>query len=313
MCATLKKEVSETVMKNARKIVRAGAAFLTVLLVGVLLLSGCASEKTYKDGLGAEIKVKGVPKRIVSLSPAHTETLFALGLGDKVVGVTDLCNRPSEAQGIEKVGDAFNLNLEKLVSLKPDLVICPGTRDFVAESVKEVQRAGLLAYVSGPETIDEILEDIKNLATILAVEKAGEKLAGDISDRLASLAGAYQDDSIPSVFLCVDPDLWTAGPGSFVHDLLVASGGKNIVEDTGMQYFKISMEELLSADPDIILVTVPEEYAGPLLSQPGWASLTAVKNDKVFFLDPDLVSRPGPSVVEAVKEIGRYLHPGGDQ
>lgn len=308
---TNKKHPQKSGMRGLARVAMPAMAviMLTVMLTGALLLSGCSRTKTYKDGLGSEIKVKGIPKRIVSLSPAHTETLFVMGVGDRIVGVSDFCNRPPQAADIEKVGDAFNLNLEKLVSLKPDLVICPGTKDFVSESVKEVQRAGLTAYVSGPSTIQEVLDDIENLSKILGAEKAGKRMVGDIESELAALSKLHEGEKIPTVFLCVDSDLWTVGPNSFMNGLLKAGGGKNIIEDESLQYFQISMEELLVKDPDVILITIPEDQAAPLLTRPGWQSLTAVKEDRVHFVDGDLVSRPGFSLVYGVQELVRVLHP----
>lgn len=290
----------------------ATAALVAVLvLVPVLasLLAGCQRQKTFIDGTGRSVTLRGVPKRIVSLNPAHTETLFALGLADKVVGVDSYSNRPAEAVKKEKVGDAFNLNLEKLVALKPDLVILAGSKDRPPSQLKEMDRLGIPAYVSGPSTIKEVLSDIEALSKAVGAEKQGKDLVARMQKDLDAVALAAPKDTKarPRVFLAVTPDLWTVGPGSFVSDVISAAGGQNVVQDVKEQYLQVSMEDLLAKDPDVILVAVPKDEAGPLTSRPAWSNLRAVKAGKVFFVNPDLTSRPGPAVVDGVKEVASNL------
>lgn len=271
-----------------------------ILLVSLAFFCGCKGEKEYKDGVGRTFTLKAAPERIVSLSPAHTETVFALGLGDKLVGRTTYCDRPQEALEIQSVGDAFNLNLEKIVSLKPDIVLCAGSKDFEAQHVTDIERLGIPVYVSGPSTVDEVLSDIKLLSSALGVKEEGKIL----SERLKKEIEGFDEEDIeekPTVFFALDKDLWTVGPGSFIDDVIEVSGGHNVVSDldTDMQYLQISMEELLRLDPQILLIAVPEEEAATLFSLPGWDALSGRR----AFVDADLVSRPGPSVVEGIFEV----------
>ncbi|MGI6642753.1 MAG: ABC transporter substrate-binding protein [Bacillota bacterium] len=279
---------------------------LLVLVLSVFLISGCGTkEKTYQDSLGNDIVLKGTPKRIVSLSPALTEIVFALGAGDRLVGVTNYCNRPEDAQKIEKVGDAFNLNLEKLVSLKPDLVLIAGTRDQESQNQKDMRRLEIPAYSSGPSTVEEVFSDIESLSKVLGVDAEGEalveRLRGELDSVLANVAADPADR--PSVFVAIDQDLWTVGPGSFIDEAVSLAGGRNVVDDVDLQYLQISMEDLLQRNPDVILIAIPEEVAGPLLARPGWGVLKAVSHGKVFFVNPDLISRPSPAVIEGIKEL----------
>jgi len=276
-----------------------------------LALTGCSPRsQTFTDGTGRTIELKQAPERIVSISPAHTETLFALGLGDKVVGVSDWCYRPEEALEKEKVGDAFTLNKEKLVALKPDLVFVAGTAD--TQQGKEIEDLGIPVYLSSPGSIDEVLEDIRRVAKITGVKEQGEELTTKMEQDLDSLSASIEAlaTSKPTVLVVLDQELWTVGPGSFMDDVLGRAGGVNIIKDVEMQYLQISMEDVLANDPDVILVTIPEESIAGLEARPGWSDLTAVKEGKVYFVDGDLTSRPGPFIVDGVKEIASYLHPG---
>lgn len=284
-------------------------AILIIATLPVASLSGCRRQMTFTDGTGRTVTLKAVPKRIVSLNPAHTETLFELGLGDKVVGVDNYSYRPAEAQKKEKVGDAFNLNLEKLVSLTPDLVILAGSKDNPPSQLKEMDRLNIPAYVSGPSTVKEVLSDIESLAKAVGAEKQGRELVARMQKDLDAVAQAAPKDvsARPKVFFAIDQDLWTVGPASFVSDVISAAGGQNVVQDVKQQYLQISMEDLLVKDPDVILVAIPESEAAALSSRPGWGDLGAVRAGKVYFVNPDLTSRPGPAVADGVKEIASHL------
>ncbi len=290
-----------------------GIAFTLLLAVmgwAVLVLVGCLPRSvTFTDGAGRTIELEKAPERIVSLSPAHTEILFALGLGEKVVGVSNWCNKPEEALEKEKVGDAFTLDKEKLVALKPDLVFVPGTE--ATQLAKEIEDLGIATYLSSPGSVAEVFEDIKRVAKAAGVEEEGQALAARLEQELNQVSAEIEalETSKPSVLVVLDQDLWTAGPGSFMDDMLSRAGGVNIVKDVEMQYLQVSMEEVLDKDPDVILITIPEEFVAGLKDRPGWSELRAVKEGRVYYVDGDLTSRQGPSIVDGVKEIARHLYP----
>jgi iron complex transport system substrate-binding protein len=296
-------------MRSMRRRSAAVAVAAVLVLVLASALSGCGRKKTFTDGTGRAVTLKGTPKRIVSLNPAHTETLFALGLGDKVVGVDNYSYWPAEAQKKEKVGDALNLNLEKIVGLKPDLVVLAGSKDRPPSQLKDMERLGIPAYVSGPSSVKEVLSEIEALSRVVGAEKQGKDLVARMQKDLDAVAQAAPKDSgaRPTVFYVVDADLWTVGPGSFVSDIISTAGGRNVIQDAKQQYLQVSMEEVLAKDPDVILVAIPLDQAAALTSRPGWSDLRAVKAGKVFFVNADLTSRPGPSVVDGVKEVARCL------
>lgn len=307
----ISKNVSGNMIGN---MVKKGMALAIALALFVgfagVIFTGCSSRPaSFTDGAGRTFELKETPKKIVSLSPAHTEILFALGLCDKVVGVSNWCNKPEEALEKEKVGDAFSLNKEKLVALKPEIVFIPGTAD--SPQVKEIEDLGIAVYVSNPASVAEVLEDIQRVAKVVGVEKKGKDLSQNLEKELGTLSDslAKQAGSKPTVLVVLDQELWTVGPGSFMDDVLSRAGGENIVKDVEMQYLQVSMEEVLDKDPDVILVTIPEDQITGLKSRPGWSELRAVQEGRVYFVDGDLTSRPGPSIADGVKEIARYLYP----
>lgn len=249
------------------------------------------------------------PQRIISLAPAYTEILFALGLGDRVVGVTNFCNKPEEAKSKEKVGDAFNLNLEKIVSLKPDLVFVTGTSE--SAYVKDIEKLGYPVFVSSPATIDDVLSLIEKIGEVTGKSREARRLVDSMRSSLSEITSKVQSSGAnrASVFVAIDPDLWTVGPGSFVHDVITRAGALNVVADAAQPYLQVSMETLLERSPDAILIAFPKESYHLLESRTGWSSLEAVKNGRVFFIDPDLISRPGPEIVKAVEAVARALYP----
>jgi iron complex transport system substrate-binding protein len=275
-----------------------------------MLVAGCKPKPaTFTDGVGRTISLEKTPEKIVSLSPAHTEILFALGLGDKVIGVSNWCNKPEEALEKEKVGDAFSLDKEKLVSLQPDIVFIPGSKD--SPQVREIEDLGIPVYVSNPESVSEVFDEIKSVAEVTGVKDKGQQLADELQNELDGVKQkleAYEGSKV-KVLVLVDPELWTVGPGSFIDEVVALAGGENAMADVDMQYLQVSMEEVLSRDPDVILVTVPEDQCAALAERPGWTDLRAVKEGRVYYVDGDLVSRPGPNIVEAIKEVAGYLYP----
>lgn len=283
---------------------------LLELLVSTIALSGCGGPRTFQDMAGRTLTLSSTPRRMISLAPAYTEILFALGLGDRVVGVTNFCNKPEEARGKEKVGDAFNLNREKIVALNPDLVFVTGTTE--SAYVKEIENLGYPVFVSNPATVDDVLSLIERIGEITGKSREARALVASMKSSLNEITSNVvpSGGEKASVFVAIDPDLWTVGPGSFVHDVITRAGAVNVVADAAQPYLQVSMETLLERSPDAILVAFPKESYHILESRPGWSSLQAVKDGRVFFIDPDLISRPGPEIVKAIEIVARALYQG---
>lgn len=288
-----------------------------VLAVALGLVTGCVRSKTGRelqtypltvaDTLG--VTLAAPPQRIVSLAPSHTEILFGLGLGARV-GVTAFCNYPPEALGKPSVGAYWGPSLEVIVALAPDIILA----DVHAHGalVPELSSLGLRMFVTDAGTVEEVFTVILDVGRITGAARQAEELVAGLRSRcdtLQATALARRGTGAPRVFRVIDAGLWTAGPGSFMHDLTRLARGENVAGDAAAPYVQFSMEALLERDPDVMLLAVPGDEYPVLASIPGWTSLRAVREGRVFFLDPDTVSRPGPRIVDALDQVVRALYP----
>lgn len=303
-------------VRARREVVRAGLATLMVLVVVLAGLSGgCVFGRrgpvSAVDDAGREIRLEHPPTKIVSMAPSNTEILFAIGLGDRVVGVTNYDNYPPEVSKIAKVGDFWTPDYEKIVSLAPDLVLAVGTPD--SQLVKGLEAYGLKVFILQAATIDQVASDIELVGKVSGAEKQARKVAEETRARIQAVKAKVPevgDAARPRVFWALDDKLWTVGPGSFVDDLITSAGGRNVAASLGLPYGQFSLESLLEADPDVIIIPVLDPSVPEALSRlAGWDSLKAVKDGRVYQIDPDIVSRPGPRIAQALEEVARLLYP----
>ena len=290
------------------------SAFL--LILGITLgLAGCTlSEATSPgaivDDLGRSVNIENVPQRIVSLAPSITEILFSLDLGDKVVGVTNACDYPEEARSKPSVGGYFKASLEAIIAQDPDIVFSDG-HDPVCAQLDEL---GVTMVVLQPKDINGIFRDIELVGEITGKEIEAEELVGEMERRIGIVADKTAGAQEPGVFYVIDASEsskpWTAGSGSFVDALIGLAGGQNIAETVG-QWGQFSLEALVNADPELIIVDVShgEVFTPDFEVLPGWKEMSAVKNGKVYLIDGDLTSRPGPRIVDGLEEMARVIHP----
>jgi iron complex transport system substrate-binding protein len=266
---------------------------------------------TITDDLGTEVTIEAEPQRIVSMAPNHTEILYALGLGDKVVGVTEYCNYPPDAQEKPKVGGFSNIDLEQVVGLNPDLVL--GTSIHAQNVGPALVERGLKVVLINPETVDDVLEKIVLVGRVAGREEAATTLADELRGRIeATMDKAQEAGNRPRVYWELSNDLYTAGPGSFIDDLITRAGGINIAADAQEQWPQLNLEVLILADPEVIVLADHPygETVEGVKARPGWADISAVKNDRIVeILDDNLVSRPGPRMAEALEFVAKALHP----
>ncbi len=299
--------------------------FLRVLLAAALLVVSCggtaappvrpspsaaaAFPATVTDFQGRAVEIAKRPERIVSIGPSNTEFLFALGAGARVVGVDDFSDEPAEAKTKEKVG-GVKVNLEVVVALRPDLVV---SVKFSDGTIEKLATAAAVLVVD-PQGI----ADVAKTATLLgkAVGADGEKLAADIARKLDAVRARTKDASArPRVYHEIDASdptkIYTVGPGSFIHDLIELAGGQNVAARTGMAYPQLSAEEIVRADPEVIVVGASPYQAAPeqIAARRGWAGMSAVRNKRILTIPESLVSRPGPRVGEAAETYAKLLHP----
>ncbi|MED4727978.1 ABC transporter substrate-binding protein [Aneurinibacillus migulanus] len=265
---------------------------------------------TITDSTGTEVKIEKKPERIVSVMPGTTEIAYAVGAGDKVVGVSNYDNYPEDVKKKEKVGD-LKVNIEKVVSLEPDVILADTGN---GEAVDALRKTGLPVVVMEAKTFDEIYKSIEMIGKATGNDaKAAEvvgKMKTDVQD-VQDKVKAVPQEKRPNVWIEVDPSLFTAGTGTFMHDLVTLAGGKNIAGDLD-GWKQLSEEKVLQRNPDVIMNTYgyyDKEGAAKIKQRPKWQQVQAIKDGRVFAVDSDVVNRPGPRITEGLKEIAEKLHP----
>jgi iron complex transport system substrate-binding protein len=261
-----------------------------------------------QDDAGRQVEIAAEPQRIVSLLPSLTETLFALGLGERVVGVTNFCNYPAEVEGKERVGGLRDLNAEKILALEPDVVLS-GQMRGAQEVLQTLETAGVTVVVFDPATMDDIGRVIRSVAKLAGVAEKGEEVAGEIAagrTAMAAQVGAIAGEK-PRVFVLLDTEtIWTVGDGEFMSEMIAEAGGVNAAAGQGVGWLQLSEEKLFELDPDIIIATFPMREQ--ILARPAWQALRAVRDGRVYDVDGNVVSRPGPRVVLGLQELNQVFY-----
>jgi cobalamin transport system substrate-binding protein len=294
----------------------------SILLVLVLLLTPHASRLTFAqahaeslqatDALGRSVHLSKTPARIVSLAPSITETLFALGLDQEIVGVTTSCNYPPEAKLKPKVGGLTTPSLETLVAMKPDLVI--GVKGLnKIELVTELDRLRIPLYLSDPTSVSKILKETRVIGRLVGKAKAGEDLAQKMWKQIETVKARVHGKPRPLVLYVLwnDP-LMTVGPGSFVEELIRIAGGRGIVPEGRPAYSQLNMEEVLAENPEIVIFASEMGNAAVEAERRRWlrwTTLRAVKDRRLYTVDSDLLHRPGPRIVEGLNALTKLIRP----
>ncbi|MEW6243628.1 MAG: cobalamin-binding protein [Bacillota bacterium] len=270
---------------------------------------------TVTDDMGRQITLDSAPERLVSLAPSNTEILFALGLGDKVVAVDDYSDYPPEAANLPKVGGFSKPSVEKIVSLQPDLVFATSIHE---EAVKRLQELGMLAVVVRPGSLDDLLESIKWIGLATSAQERADELIRQMRNRIdqvQSRVSRIPMDKRPWVYYEVYSDpIMTVGPRTLISQLIETAGGRNIAYDADADYPKFSSETIIKRNPEVIIF--PEFHGSTALtveqvrSRDGWSEISAVKDGKVYGIDANIISRPGPRAVDALEQLVRIIHPG---
>jgi iron complex transport system substrate-binding protein len=289
-----------------------------LLIIVIAVATACVGAQSgpgaITDDAGREIRINSTPTRIVSHVPSITETIFALGSGDKIVGDSDHCDYPEAAKTKPKVGGYYTPNIEEIVALKPDLVLTDG---HVPELITKLDSLGIPIAVIDPKDINSVLSDIELLGNVTGSQKEAKELTSNMKKRIDAVVNAVSSASRPSVFYVFDATYttkpWTAGPGSFVDSLITMAGGENVAAQAQGPWIEFNMEQLINSNPDIILVDSSHGTAvispTQLKELPGWQDLTAVKENWIYTIDGDLLNRSGPRIVQGLEEVAKILHP----
>ncbi len=295
--------------------------FTAIAITLIALLTGCAKTQSaptttpvapiaVEDDVGNTVTLNARPQRIISLAPSHTEILYALGLGDRMVGVTEYCNYPPEAAEKPKVGGFSDVDLEQVVGLEPDLVLA--TSLHTAEVVPALQERGIVVFVADPQTVLEVLETIRTIGHITGKDQAAEALIARMQERIDAVQATIGDAPRPTVFWELGPELYTAGPGSFLNDLILMAGGENIAADADSPWPQLNLEAIVLKDPAIVVLADHNygETAEMVTQRPGWGNITAVRESRIIeLIDDDIFSRPGPRIVEGLEFLAHAFHP----
>ena len=261
------------------------------------------------DDLGKALTLNAAPQKIVSLAPSVTEILFAIGAGSRVVGVQDFSTYPPEAAALPKVG-GFPLNYELIASLQPDL--CIGADITSADDIAKLEGLGVKVMVVNRTDLEGIFTNVELVGKAVGAEKAANELAASLRADLKALQERLKSATTkPRVFVELDETLYTVAPGSFIHPLIEMAGGANIAADSTNPYPQFSAEQVIAKDPEVILLT-DAAYgvtADQVKARPGWDKIAAVKNGAVYPMDGDIISRPGPRILDGLKALAALIHP----
>lgn len=300
-------------MVEAKVKMAAVVALVALLSIGVWVATTPIEQSlqypmTVTDDLGREVTISGIPERIVSLVPANTEILFALGLGDKVVGVTTYCDYPPKATQKEKVGGFTTVNIEQVVVLNPDLVLATGG---VQETfVEQLEGLGITVVALDPDNLDGILHDIALVGDITGVKDAANTLTENLRQGIESITSIVENVGKLKVFYVVwDDPLMTCGQGTFQDALITLAGGTNLGAAAIGEWPTYSLEMLVAEDPDVIVISLSGRSAESMVTPSGWNNLTAVQSGRVYEIDDKIAGRPGPRIVDALENMAKYIHP----
>lgn len=296
-----------------RKTPRRGPPRLAAVLL-VLALAALAGATAYPvtvvDDLGREVVLREAPRRVVAMMPSHTETVCALGACDRLVGVDRYSDHPAETAGLPRLGDGFSPNVEGIVALEPDLVLV----DQFSGLAATLEGLGLTVYAGTPQGYDEVFEFFERLGLMLDREDRAALLAGRVRGAVDAISALTASRDAPRVFVEIDATPYSAGPGSYLGELVARAGGANIVEAGMGDYPQLDPEFVVAADPQVVLLTDAPfgESAATLAARPGWAGIAALRDGRVVELSQaqvDALNRPGPRIAEAVRMLAEFLHP----
>ena len=303
-------------------------SLIAVLLLS-LLLTACAPAQPADmqtaatptpihivDGLNRSIELDQPAQRVIALAPSLTEVLFAVGAGNQVVGRDSFANFPESVKDLPDIGGNNGVyNYEAITSLKPDLVLA--TEINTPDQVNSIEKLGIkVVYLSNPVKLEDTYTLLSNVAMLTGHTQEAESLISSLKSRVAAVTEKIsQAKSTPLVFYELDGSEpskpWTTGAGTFMDQLITLAGGKNAGAVLPDAWGQLSLEELLVENPELLLLgdaaygTTPESVA----ARTGWGDLKAVKEGKVYAFNDDLVSRPGPRLVDGLEALAKLIHP----
>jgi len=263
----------------------------------------------YIDGMDREVIFENEPMTIVSVAPSVTETIFALGAGDKLVGRTDYCDYPSEALDVESIGSLQEINIEKIAELNPDVVLA--STHFKKEALDKLTELNIkVAVIISQESFDGVYKNIEDIGKIVNKNEEANNLVNDMKNKVNYVKDSVKEIDKKSVYYVVgygEYGDFTATGDTFISEILEIAGGNNVAKDaTGWKY---SIEKLVEQDPEIIICENDENTMNGIIEANGYKDLTAVKNGNLFGVDKNMISRMGPRLADALLEVAKVINP----
>jgi iron complex transport system substrate-binding protein len=307
-----------------------GFWLLSFFISGMVLLTACqpgfeppaqttaanqaGQTATFTDDLGRSVTIKGIPQRIISLSPSNTEMVYALGLQEKLVGVTTYCNFPPEVKDKPKVSEYSKVDMEKVISVHPELILADSIHK--AEVIPALEKLGIAVLTIDPPSLDKILQDIDLIGQATGKNTQAASLVSNLQNRIqvimAKTSGLKTPEKPRIFFLTWHDPLWTAGSGTLINDLITRAGGNNIATDLD-GHKQIDLETVIQRNPQIILVLgsmgVQNSSLNYIKTEYRFQATDALKHTQVFAIDSDIFARNTPRSVDGLEQLARLMHP----
>jgi iron complex transport system substrate-binding protein len=291
------------------------SALLALLCVSVSCRqpapTGSTARHTFTDELNRSVAIVENPQRIISLAPNLTEILFALGLGDRVAAVTSFCDFPPEAKTKERIGDTLQPNLERIIALRPELVVVT-TASQVERLTRQLDQLNIPLYATNPRTVRDVPRSIRHLGEVTGATTQAVELAAKLEDRIRQVEARVAGQPRPRVLFVLQlGPLITVGRATFINDLITLAGGESISGDQTTEYPQFSRETAVARAPEVILA--PLIHGSGAIDEvelrSAFAATPAVRNQRLVRINPDLTSRPGPRLIDGLEELAEALHP----
>jgi iron complex transport system substrate-binding protein len=288
-------------------------ALVSTSLALLLVMAACTTivelpePEPVIDDLGRPVVITGVPRRIVSLAPANTEILFALGMGDRVVGVTDFCNYPAEALEKEKVGAFYPPDIEKIVALAPDLILASDIHRH--ELIPALEERGFTVFALAPQNLDDVLQSITRVGQVTRQEGLAAALVSSMRDRIdyVKTQAAGLENRPRVLYVTWHDPLWTVGSNTWIDDMIDIAGGMNVFSQDFESGAVVEIESVVFRNPEVIITsTWSFDWA---TSEPLLEGTEAGKNGRIYQVDDDLIQRSTPRLLVALEWVAHFIHP----
>lgn len=265
----------------------------------------------FADALGRKLEIIHPPQRIISLAPNLTEIIFALNAGDRLAGVTSYCDYPPDARTKEKVGDTIQPNIERIIALKPDLVLV-STSSQLEQLTTRLDQLSIPVYVTNPRTVEDVIASIRRIGEVVGFQDAASALVSEMQARIEKIETQVGSSRKVRVLYALQTGpLIVPGGNTFINDLLRLAGADSISASENADYPQFSLESAVARAPEAIIVQETHGAGGPSDAELKrlFAVTPAIKNNRIIRVNPDLITRPGPRIVEGLEMLANALHP----